>query len=215
MLSEMGLRHGSRVMEIGTGSGYNAALIAELVGEPALVTTVDIDPTLTAEAIPRLDRLGYGRITVSCGDGADGVPERAPFDRVVATVGCVDISPAWVDQLADGGRLLAPLEHGPMHPRVAVRRSEHRPGGQVHGTVRIRAHPRITGLAPGVGRLRACRASTIESSGSRPAWPRPSTPRVPGHHAECQDCGTSPPTWAYATGGRCRGLAWATTARWP
>ena len=111
-------------MEIGTGSGYNAALIAELVGEPALVTTVDIDPTLIAEAVPRLDRLGYGSITVSCGDGADGVPERAPFDRVVATVGCVDISPAWVDQLADGGRLLAPLEHGPMHPRVAVRQSE-------------------------------------------------------------------------------------------
>jgi protein-L-isoaspartate(D-aspartate) O-methyltransferase len=124
MLSEMALRRGSRVLEIGTGSGYNAALLAELVGDPALVTTVDIDPALTAEAIPRLDRLGYGGITVSCGDGATGVPDRAPFDRVVATVGCVDVSPAWVDQLADGGGLLAPLEHGPMHPRVAVRRSD-------------------------------------------------------------------------------------------
>jgi protein-L-isoaspartate(D-aspartate) O-methyltransferase len=123
MLSEMGVGHGSRVMEIGTGSGYNAALIAELVGDPALVTTVDIDPSLTADAVPRLERLGYGAITVSCRDGTDGVPERAPFDRVVATVGCVDIAPAWVDQLADGGGLLAPLEHGPMHPRVAVRRS--------------------------------------------------------------------------------------------
>ena len=58
MLSEMGLRPGSTVMEIGTGSGYNAALISELVGEPALVTTVDIDPSLTAEAIPRLRPVG-------------------------------------------------------------------------------------------------------------------------------------------------------------
>ena len=124
MLSEMSLRHGARVLEIGTGSGYNAALISELVGDPALVTTVDIDPALIADAIPRLDRLGYSRIAVFCGDGAEGVPERAPFDRVVATVGCVDISPAWVGQLADDGVLLAPLEHGPMHPRVAVRRSE-------------------------------------------------------------------------------------------
>ena len=58
MLTEMALRHGLRVLEVGTGSGYNAALIAELVGDPSLVTTVEIDPTLVAETVPRLEQLG-------------------------------------------------------------------------------------------------------------------------------------------------------------
>jgi protein-L-isoaspartate(D-aspartate) O-methyltransferase len=124
MLTEMALRHGLRVLEVGTGSGYNAALIAELVGDPSLVTTVEIDPTLVAEAVPRLERLGYGAIHVIGGDGTEGVAERAPFDRVVATVGCLDIAPAWIGQLAEGGELLLPLEHGAMHPRVAVGKSE-------------------------------------------------------------------------------------------
>jgi protein-L-isoaspartate(D-aspartate) O-methyltransferase len=129
MLTEMALRHGLRVLEVGTGSGYNVALIAELVGDPSLVTTVEIDPTLVAETAPRLERLGYGAIYVIGGDGSEGVAERAPFDRVLATVGCVDIAPAWIDQLAGGGELLLPLEHGAMHPRVAVRKSE----GGLHG----------------------------------------------------------------------------------
>ena len=124
MLTEMALGPGMRVLEIGTGSGYNAALISELVGDPSLVTTVEIDPTLVAETIPRLERLGYGAIQMIGGDGTEGVAERAPFDRVVATVGCLDIAPSWIGQLADDGKLLLPLEHGSMHPRVAVRKSE-------------------------------------------------------------------------------------------
>ena len=143
MLSEMGLRHGSRVMEIGTGSGYNAALIAELVGEPALVTTVDIDPSLTVDAIPRLERLGYGGITVSCRDGAvrgAGAGSLRPggghggLCRYLAGMG----RPArrrWQVAGAARTRSDAPTGGG-----QAVRS---RAGGQVHGSLRVRAHPRI------------------------------------------------------------------------
>jgi protein-L-isoaspartate(D-aspartate) O-methyltransferase len=124
MLAEMQLTPGLRVLEIGTGSGYNAALLASLVGQPALVTTIDVDAELIGPAQQRLDRLGFGSVAVRQGDGAQGVADRAPFDRIAATVGCVDIAPAWVAQLAAGGQLLVPLEHGAMHPRVLLRREE-------------------------------------------------------------------------------------------
>ena len=123
MLEEMHLEPNLRVLEIGTGSGYNAALLAELVGDPNLVTSIDLDHGLTDEATDRLERMGCGRFVVRCGDGADGVADRAPFDRIVATVGCTDISPAWLEQMEDHGELLVPLEHGAMHPRVEIRRS--------------------------------------------------------------------------------------------
>jgi len=124
MLAEMHLEFDLRVLEIGTGSGYNAALLAELVGDPALVTTIDLDSGLTDEAAARLERMGFERLVVRCGDGAGGVADRAPFDRIVATVGCRDVSPAWIEQMNADGELLVPLEHGAMHPRVVIRRSE-------------------------------------------------------------------------------------------
>ncbi len=120
MLAELHLTPGLRVLEIGAGSGYNAALMANLVGDPACVTALDIDRLLVNQTIDRLDRLGYGAMTVRCADGALGAPDRAPFDRIVATVGCADLSPDWVAQLAPGGQMLVPLEHGPLHPRVLV-----------------------------------------------------------------------------------------------
>lgn len=120
MLAELDLRPGHRVLEIGTGSGYHAALMAMLVADPALVTTLDIDETLVTETAARLARLGYGAMTVRCIDGAVGATDRAPFDRIVATVGCADLSPAWIDQLTPEGKMLVPLEHGSLHPRVEV-----------------------------------------------------------------------------------------------
>ena len=82
-----------------------------------------VDPELIAPARQRLARLGFDEVVVRCGDGADGAADRAPFDRIAATVGCLDIAAAWVAQLADDGQLLVPLEHGAMHPRVLLRRS--------------------------------------------------------------------------------------------
>jgi len=122
MLAELHLRPGLRILEIGTGSGYFAALMATLLGDPGLVTTLDIDQSVITDTAHRLHHLGFGAMTVRCIDGALGAPDRAPFDRVVATVGCADLSPAWTDQLAPGGEMLVPLEHGLLHPRVKIQR---------------------------------------------------------------------------------------------
>lgn len=118
MLDLLELRTGLRVLEIGAGSGYNAALLAELVGDPAAVTTVDIDVAVSERAGRHLDAAGYGPVRVVAADGFYGAPEHAPFDRIVATVGCSDLSPWWFQQLAPEGFALVPLEHGGTHPIV-------------------------------------------------------------------------------------------------
>jgi protein-L-isoaspartate(D-aspartate) O-methyltransferase len=122
MLVELELRPGLRVLEIGAGSGYHAALMAAVVGDPALVTSVDIDTALVVTTRDRLAAEGLGSLTVRCADGAEGYARGAPWDRIVATVGCADIAPAWIEQLAPDGLLLVPLVHGPAHPRVRLRR---------------------------------------------------------------------------------------------
>jgi len=121
MLELLDLRPGHHVLEIGTGTGYNVALLCELVGDASLVTSIDIDAGLVGEARDRLNHLGYGQATLLVGDGALGSPEAGPFDRVVATVGCVDVAPSWLDHLAPGGLVLVPLQHGAAHPLVRAR----------------------------------------------------------------------------------------------
>ncbi|MEH1128359.1 methyltransferase, FxLD system [Micromonospora sp. CPCC 206061] len=108
MLEQAGVRPGDRVLEIGSG-GYNAALLAELVGPHGQVTTLDIDPEVTDRAIRCLVAAGYAQVRVVCADGEFGAPDAAPFDVIVVTVGAWDLPPAWWDQLADGGRLVVPL----------------------------------------------------------------------------------------------------------
>lgn len=126
MLHLLDLRDGMRVLEIGAGTGYNAALMAELVGDPALVTTIDIQAEVAADAQRLLSASGYGDIRVLCRDGTEGAPEYSPFDRIVATVGCPDISWRWVNQLAADGVMLVPLQHGGPNsdPLVRLRPSE-------------------------------------------------------------------------------------------
>jgi protein-L-isoaspartate(D-aspartate) O-methyltransferase len=121
MLELLTLRPGMAVLEIGTGTGYDVALLSELVGDAALVTSVDIDAGLVQAARGHLGSLGYDAARLVAADGADGVAGAAPFDRVVATVGCVDIAPAWLDQLAPGGFALVPLQHAAVHPLVRAR----------------------------------------------------------------------------------------------
>jgi protein-L-isoaspartate(D-aspartate) O-methyltransferase len=110
MLDQLDVQPGHRVLEIGTGSGYNAALLGHLVGETGAVVSVDIDADLVADARERLAACGVSQVTVGCGDGGLGWPEHAPYDRIIATVGAWDISPAWVAQLAPQGRLVVPLD---------------------------------------------------------------------------------------------------------
>lgn len=109
MLEQLDARPGQRVLEIGAGTGYNAALLAHLVGEAGSVVTVDIEEDLVLRARERLAACGFGRVTVGCGDGASGWPTGAPYDRIILTAGAWDLAPAWLDQLVPDGRLVLPL----------------------------------------------------------------------------------------------------------
>ncbi len=82
MLEQLGVEPGQRVLEIGAGTGYNAALLGHLVGEAGAVTTVDIDADLVEQGRRHLDAAGLAQVSVVCGDGADGWAENAPYDRI-------------------------------------------------------------------------------------------------------------------------------------
>jgi protein-L-isoaspartate(D-aspartate) O-methyltransferase len=109
MLDQLDVQPGDRILEIGAGTGYNAALLATLAGPDGHVTTVDIDPEVTADARRNLDANGFQHVDVVTRDGTDGAAENAPYDRVIFTVGAWDLPAAIWDQLRDGGRLVVPL----------------------------------------------------------------------------------------------------------
>lgn len=95
-----------RVLEIGTGSAYQAAVLSELAGE---VYTIEIVPELARSAAARLERLGYDNVRVRSGDGRLGWPEVAPFDRIIVTAVGEDVPPRLLEQLAEGGRMVMPI----------------------------------------------------------------------------------------------------------
>jgi protein-L-isoaspartate(D-aspartate) O-methyltransferase len=108
MLKQLGLEPGHQVLEIGAGTGYNAALMAYMVGETGKITTVDIDKDTAAGARERLTEAGFGRVEVVCADGGYGHEGSAPYDRIIITAGAEEISPKWREQLKQGGRMLPP-----------------------------------------------------------------------------------------------------------
>ena len=107
MLAALDVESGMTVCEIGTGTGYNAALLAHRLG-PANVTTVEVDAVLADHARQALAEAGYGGVSVITGDGALGYPPRAPFDRILSTASCQRVPYPWVAQTRPGGRIVTP-----------------------------------------------------------------------------------------------------------
>jgi len=97
------------VLEIGAATGYNAALMAHIVGESGHVVTVDIEFDVVEDARRHLSAAGHGCVKAISADGGHGYLDDAPYDRIIATTGAWDIPPAWREQLKPGGRLVLPL----------------------------------------------------------------------------------------------------------
>jgi protein-L-isoaspartate(D-aspartate) O-methyltransferase len=123
MLEQLGLAPGQRVLEIGTGTGYNAALLAHVVGGTGSVVTVEIDEELSGNARQRLNAAGYSSVVVASGDGAAGWPAGSPYDRIIVTASARDLAPAWTTQLGSGGLLVVPLSLRGVHQSVAFERA--------------------------------------------------------------------------------------------
>ncbi|MEV7024310.1 methyltransferase domain-containing protein [Kitasatospora sp. NPDC093558] len=107
MLRDLNVRPGDRVLEIGTGTGWNAGLLAHRLGDPNVVT-VEFDPEVARSARENLRRAGL-EPTVIEGDGRDGWAAGSPYDRVIATCSLLDIPPAWLEQTVPGGVIVAPF----------------------------------------------------------------------------------------------------------
>ena len=126
MAEAVALAPSDRVLEIGTGSGYSAAVLAELSAD---VYSVERDEALAESARRRLDETGYyGRVEISVGDGTLGWPERAPFDAIVVTAGGPEVPPSLRGQLVPGGRLVIPVGAN-LHSQTLVRITRDRRGG--------------------------------------------------------------------------------------
>jgi protein-L-isoaspartate(D-aspartate) O-methyltransferase len=102
------------VLEVGTGSGYHAAVLSRLCRR---VTTVELEPALAERASATLTRLGFTNVEVAVADGRQGWPAGAPYNAVLVACAAPDLPPALVDQLADGGRLVIPMRVGPGEPQ--------------------------------------------------------------------------------------------------
>lgn len=109
MLGHLGVQGGERVLEIGTGTGWNAALLAHRLGSDR-VTSIEVDLEVAGHARKALSDAGFGGVTVITGDGALGYPPGAPYDRLIATVAARRVPYAWVAQTRSGGRIVMPLD---------------------------------------------------------------------------------------------------------
>jgi protein-L-isoaspartate(D-aspartate) O-methyltransferase len=138
-----------RVLEVGTGSGYQAAVLAELAGR---VYSIEIRPELARQAAARLKDLGYGRVQVRSGDGYQGWPEAAPFDAILVTAAAPRVPPALTAQLKEGGRLVIPLgPHGGAQTLMRYRRVQGKLVEEANLPVRFvpLVRPEVLKAAPG------------------------------------------------------------------
>lgn len=130
MLEVAHLKKGSSVLEIGCGSGYNAALIAEIVGEDHVIT-IERVPELAEWGRKNLKSAGY-HLTVVIGDGTLGYPERAPYDRIIVTAAAPRIPQPWIDQLTVNGLIICPVGSRYWYQELEVVRKDEE--GKLHTT---------------------------------------------------------------------------------
>lgn len=148
MAAALRLKPGARVLEVGAGSGYGAAVLAEVVGPEGFVRTIDRIEALARAAEARLRDLGYANVRVALGDGSNGLPAFAPFDGVSVTAAAPDVPPPLLDQLADGGRLVAPIGDRFVQDLVVVERRGRRYDRRVIEGVRFVPLVGAHGYAP-------------------------------------------------------------------
>ena len=162
---------GDRVLEVGTGSGYQAAVLAELTEK---VFSIEIRPELARQAAARLKDLGYGRVQVRSGDGYQGWPEAAPFDAILVTAAALRVPPALTAQLKEGGRLVIPL--GPSGGIQTLKRYRRVQGKLLEeASLAVRFVPLVSPpavkTAPGAGSPESSRgAETVKLHMSATKW---------------------------------------------
>lgn len=112
MLEHLDLAPGQRVLEVGTGLGYNAALMGKIVGNEGRVYTVERHSSLGTKAMSLLAELGMKNVAVRIGDGSGGLPEHAPYDRIIVTCAAPAIPEPMIEQIKEGGRIVIPVGRG-------------------------------------------------------------------------------------------------------
>jgi len=143
MTEQLGVKPHHRVLEVGTGSGYQAAVLARLARE---VVTVERYRTLAETARKRIAKLGIGNVAVIAGDGLAGLPEHAPYDRIIVTAAAERIPQALVDELAEGGVMVLPLgPHSDAQRLVRLTRTER--GIEREDLIWVRFVPLLPGQA--------------------------------------------------------------------
>lgn len=110
MIDMLQLKPGHKVLELGAGSGWNAALMSHIVGEKGKIVSLEIIPALARETRENLKRLGYKNVEIIQADGANGYPKEAPYDRAIFTAGATDLPRAYHEQIKVGGKLLFVLK---------------------------------------------------------------------------------------------------------
>ncbi len=109
MCELLNLKEGDKVLEVGAGSGYHAAIVAEIVGEKGKVVTIERIPELAERARKTLEELGIKNVKVVVGDGSKGYEEEAPYDKIYVTASAPDVPKSLIKQLKKGGRLVIPI----------------------------------------------------------------------------------------------------------